>query len=121
MIKKLICIECPKGCVLSVETEEGKVIAVSGNECPKGARYATSEIENPLRVLTTTVLARGLCVKMVPVKTDRPIPKDSLSEAMTAIKRIRLQKSVRVGEVVLEDLLGLGIRVIATRDVLSEE
>jgi CxxC motif-containing protein len=116
MIKKLTCIECPKGCTLSVDVENCRVVKINGNECPKGEKYAVSEIENPLRVLTSSVLTEGLFLKMAPVRTDKPIPKAKLTMAMDEVKKIRLKKSVKPGDVVKADLLGLGVSLIATRE-----
>ena len=116
MIKNLTCIECPKGCALAVEVEKGRVINVSGNMCPKGKGYALSEIENPVRVLTSTVLLEGAVLKMLPVKTDRPIPKKVLLEAMREIKKVKVSRTVRIGDVILENLLGLGVNLIAARE-----
>ncbi len=117
MIKKMICIECPVGCVLEVDMDS-KPIRITGNECPKGENYAISEIENPQRILTSSVLTQGLALKMVPIKTDRPIPKKDLLKAMEVIKKIRLKKTVAVGDIVMKDLLGLGVNLVATRETL---
>ena len=118
MMKTLTCIECPKGCSLAVDIENCRVVKVSGEKCPKGKDYAVSEIENPRRVLTATVLAQGLALKMVPVRTDQPIPKDRILEAAGEIRKIKLKMPVRLGEVIVENLLGLGVNLIATRDCL---
>ncbi|MFZ2357160.1 MAG: DUF1667 domain-containing protein [Candidatus Omnitrophota bacterium] len=117
MIKKMICIECPVGCVLEVDMDS-KPIRITGNECPKGENYAISEIENPQRILTSSVLTQGLALKMVPIKTDKPIPKKDLLKAMEVIKKIRLKKTVAVGDIVMKDLLGLGVNLVATRETL---
>lgn len=116
--KKLTCIECPKSCELSVDIENCRVIKVDGAECPKGEKYAVSEIENPERVLASTVPGKGLDVKMIPVRTDKPLPKARIMEAMAEIKRIKLTEPVKIGEIIAENLLGLGVNLIATRDVL---
>ncbi|MFZ2603942.1 MAG: DUF1667 domain-containing protein [Candidatus Omnitrophota bacterium] len=113
----MICIECPVGCVLEVDMDS-KPIRITGNECPKGENYAISEIENPQRILTSSVLTQGLALKMVPIKTDRPIPKKDLLKAMEVIKKIRLKKTVAVGDIVMKDLLGLGVNLVATRETL---
>ena len=115
MIKKLICIECPKSCGLTVDIENYKVVKVTGNLCPKGIPYAASEIENPLRILTSTVLAKGLALKMVPVRTDQPIPKPRLLEAMKEVRRLKIEKEVRLGDVIVQNFLGLGVNLVATR------
>ena len=117
MNKKLICIECPRGCALSVDIENCRVIKVEWNQCPKGARYAAAEIERPVRILTSTVSAVGLSIKMVPVRTDQPIPKGKLVEAMEAVRRVRLERPVAAGDSIVANLLGTGANLIATRSV----
>ncbi len=113
--KKMICIECPVGCMLSVDIENCRAVKVEGNKCPKGEKYGISEVENPMRILTSAVLACGLEMKMVPVRTDKPIPKNKLIEAMAEIKNIRLDRSIEAGSIVKENFLGLGVNLIATR------
>ncbi len=116
MTRKIRCIDCPKGCSLSVDIENGKVVGVNGNECPKGEKHAIAEVENPVRVLTSAVLSHGLALKMIPVRTDGPVPKTAQKKAMEEIKRIRINQPVRVGTVIAGNFLGLGINLIATRD-----
>jgi len=115
MTKNIICIECPAGCSLKLDMEGCRLVSVSGNKCPKGIRYAKSEIENPQRLLTSVVLSEGLSIKMVPVRTDKPIPKNRILEAMSEIKKIRITCAVSAGSVVVKDFLGLGVDLIATR------
>jgi CxxC motif-containing protein len=115
--KELICIECPTGCQLSVDIDGGKLAAVSGNKCPKGQEYAVSEIEDPRRILTSAVLCEGLDVRMLPVRTDKPIPKARLTEAMEAIKKIRIKRAMKAGEVVAADFFGASL--IATRETFE--
>lgn len=115
MIKTLICIECPKSCGLSVDIENGKVKDVKGAKCPKGIGYAIAELENPTRILTATVLAEGLGLKLVPVRTDKPIPKPDLLRSAEEIRKMRLTKPVKTGGVIVDNFLGLGVKLIATR------
>ena len=117
MKKELICIECPNGCVLSLVIKDGKVFSVEGNQCDKGEVYAESEIENPVRILTTTIVSEGLSVLMIPVKTGEPIAKNRLLEAMEEIRKIKIKKPIEVGEVVVKDFMGLEVDLIATRSV----
>jgi len=116
MIRKVTCIECPKGCLLSVSVEGGKVVKITGNECPKGEKYAVSEVENPTRILTSTVLAEGLSLKMIPVRTDRPIPKRDITKAMRKIKKIRVKHRVDIGDIIVKDFLRPEVNLIATRE-----
>jgi len=115
MIKKLTCIECPKGCQLEIETDGSRVIRVTGNQCEKGVAYAQQEIEDPRRILTSTVLTQGLSVKMLPVRTSAPIPKIKLMEAMAEVKRLRLDRPVAVNEPIVKNFMGLGVDLVSTR------
>lgn len=118
MSKNMTCIECPKGCSLIVDIENCQVLKVRGNQCVGGETYAKSEIENPVRTLTATVLAKGLSLKLVPVRTDKPIPKAKLQEAMAEIRKISQASPVRAGSIMASNFLGLGVNLIATRDCL---
>lgn len=115
MVRKLTCIECPQGCGLTVDVENCKVIKVTGNECPKGEEYAISEVENPARILTTTVLAQGLNLKMVPVRTDKSISKSRIFEAMNEIRKIKVNKPLNAGDIIVKNFLGLDANLITTR------
>ncbi|HAZ09658.1 MAG: hypothetical protein A2047_03515 [Omnitrophica bacterium GWA2_41_15] len=116
-IKKLTCIECPEGCRLTVDIENSRIIKVAGNKCPKGEEYAISEIENPVRILTSSVLSQGLGLKMIPVRTDKPIPKSRIFEAMEEIKKVRVSRPLSTGDIVVKNFSGLGVNLIATRRV----
>lgn len=117
MNKTLICIECPVGCALAVYHDGVAVSKVEGNKCPKGLAYATSEMQNPSRILTSSILCEGLDLRMLPVRTDKPIPKSRLQDAMREVKKIRWNRSARAGEAIVTDFLGLGVSLIACRDV----
>lgn len=116
MIKKMICIECPKSCELSVDIENCKVISVKGAKCPKGIAYAAAELENPSRIFTATVASDGLSLKLVPVRTDKPIPKKDILKAAQEVRKMKLTKPVKVGDVIIRDFIVLGIKLLATRD-----
>ncbi len=117
MKKNLTCIVCPIGCSLTAEIEEGVVTEVHGNTCPRGKAYAESECIAPMRTLTTTVrCAHG---EIIPVKTECPIPKEKVSEAMQMIKNVHPLLQVGVGDVIIKDVFGS--RVIATRNMSFAE
>lgn len=112
----MICIECPKSCRLIVDIEGHKVVSVHGARCPKGISYASSEMENPTRILTSTVTAEGLSINLIPVRTDKPIPKKDISRATEEVSRIRVNKPLKSGDVVVDNFLSLGVKLIATRE-----
>ncbi len=115
MKKNMICIECPKSCRLIVDIEDRRVVKVQGARCPKGVMYAATEAENPTRILTATIIADGLSIKLIPVRTDKPIPKTEILRAAAEISRIRVSKPVRVSDTIVDNFLGLGVKLIATR------
>jgi CxxC motif-containing protein len=53
------CIMCPMGCELTVTLDGGKFVSVTGNTCPRGAKYAQDEVTAPKRMLTSTVRIKG--------------------------------------------------------------
>jgi CxxC motif-containing protein len=115
MTRKMTCIQCPKSCSLAVDIEDGRVVHVNGNLCPKGEEYAKEEIENPSRILTATVLAQGLSLRMIPVRTDKPVPKARMREAASEIRKIRVTRAMKAGDVLVGDFCGLGLDLIVTR------
>ena len=118
MIKELTCIECPISCSLMVDIENCRIVKVNGNQCPRGHDYAIAEIENPLRILTGVVLTKGLAIKMVPVRTDKPIPKARILEAAAEIKKLKVINPLGIGDIIVSNFMGLAVNLIATRDVL---
>jgi CxxC motif-containing protein len=115
MKRTMTCIECPQGCRLEVEADGARLISVTGNKCKRGPAYARQETEAPLRTLTTSVLTRGLELRMLPVRTSKPIPREKLFDAMEAVKRIVVTTPVKAGAVIATDLLGLGADLVACR------
>ena len=115
MIRELTCIVCPKGCQLKVELEGKKVVSVTGHTCKRGEAYAQAECTAPMRTLTTTAAVVGGGV--VPVKTDRTIPKELMFDCMKEINKVRVPADAKLGDVVIENVLGTGANVITTRNV----
>jgi CxxC motif-containing protein len=118
---RLVCIECPMGCGIEIDMDdERRIREISGHGCPRGESYARAEIEDPVRYVTSTVPARGLTVKMVPVRTDAPIPRDRVLDAMAEIRKLKVERSCRCGETLVEDFLGMGVNLIVTRTCAAD-
>lgn len=116
MNKEFTCIVCPIGCNLNVMKDDGDNISVSGNKCPRGKEYAINEITNPVRVITTTV--RCADGSILPVKTNRPIPKDKIKECMKIINNCNPLLPICVGDVIIEDVFGAD--VVAVSDISGQ-
>ena len=115
---ELTCIGCPLGCPLLVSLEGNEVVDVKGNTCPKGESYAKKEVTNPTRIVTSTVRVSGGCCPMLNVKTASDIPKDKIFECVEALKDIIVPAPVKIGDVILKDVAGTGVDVIAARNVM---
>ena len=114
------CIVWPRGCRLTAEkvTEDGKeIIKVTGNFCPRGAKYATEEMTCPMRTVTSSCYVSGGDEKMVSVKTDDTVPKVKIGQVLDAISKLSLTAPVSVGDVLIRDVAGTGRNVVATRNV----
>ncbi|MCL1786872.1 MAG: DUF1667 domain-containing protein [Defluviitaleaceae bacterium] len=112
---KIICVLCPKGCHLHVD--ERNNYAVTGNQCSRGIGYGKSELENPVRMVTSTVAVVGAIHRRCPVKTAAPVPKGLMKEAMGLLKNVTLTAPVEEGQVVVADICGTGVAFVATRDM----
>ena len=115
--RELICISCPMGCRLTVKLEGNEVVSVTGNTCPRGEEYARKECTNPERILTSTVKIDGAVHRVLPVITDREIPLGKLFEAMEAIRKVEVDAPVKEGDILIENILGTGANVIASRSM----
>ena len=114
MKKNLICVSCPLGCPIEVEIENGEVVSVTGNTCKRGDSCARTEITNPVRSLTTSVKVEGGMHPVVPVKSSAPVPKDKMFDCMEAINAVTVKAPVKIGDVIIENICGLGVDIIAT-------
>lgn len=114
--RELICINCPMGCPLTVTLEDGVVTSVAGNTCPRGDAYGRKEVTNPTRIVTTTVPVDGSATeRMVSVKTAHDIPKGKIFDVVQELRNVRAQAPVEIGDVILPDVAGTGVNVIATK------
>ena len=120
---KFNCTTCPSECLLTVEVErnaDGHVAAarsVTGNSCPRGDKFAHQELTCPMRVLTTTVAVSGGDETLLPVRTAEAIPLALHAQAMALIRGLVVKASIRMGDVVLPNLLDTGTDLIASMDI----
>ena len=112
----LICINCPKGCHLSVERINDEIV-VTGNTCPRGKTYAINELTNPLRTITTTVILESENEERLPVITSSQIPKGKMMDVMKALKGVSVKAPVNINDVIVKDILHLGVDIVACKSV----
>ena len=119
MNKEIICIVCPLGCRMDVELDGTEVESVQGNQCKLGPKHAQKEVRFPGRILTTTVTTDIPEIPLLPVRSDKEIPKDQLMTCMSEISRHHISGTIKMGETIIEDILGLGVNIVACRTIPS--
>ena len=115
--KVMNCIMCPMGCEMTVTLENGKFVSVTGNSCPRGARYAETEVTDPRRMLTTTVQIKGGLLPLLPVVSADVLPKGKIAECVAYLRNVTAESPVKAGDVIVHDILGLGVDIVASRDM----
>lgn len=114
MNRELICICCPMGCHLTVDIDN-KI--VKGNTCRRGEEYGLNEVINPVRVITSTVKIKSASLPVLPVKTNGAIPKELNFQAMKIINSITVLAPIKLGDIIIKNILNTGIDLVATRSM----
>ena len=118
---ELICITCPMGCTLEVTHDGATVLNVAGNTCNRGLAYVERELTDPRRMVATTVRVRGGLHPLVPVYTKEPFPKPQIFALLERIRQVEVDAPVEVDQVILQDALGTGINVVASRKMPRQQ
>lgn len=116
-VKELTCIRCPIGCNIKVTMEEGQVVEIKGNNCHRGEQYARKEVAEPMRTVTTTLRVRNGYSTRVSCKTKEDVPKEMVMEILEQLKDIVVDAPVNEGDVLVENVAGTGVDLIATKSI----
>lgn len=111
----MTCINCPMGCALKVSVD-GDNISVTGNTCPRGETYGKTEVTNPTRTVTSSI--KVIDNNRVSCKTQNPIPKGKIFDCMKEIKNTKVKAPVKIGDVLIENVCGTGVNVVATKSII---
>jgi len=118
MKKELVCINCPIGCHLSVDIENGMASNTTGNLCYRGCDYAKQEAIRPMRILTCLIPVKGLD-KPLSLRTDGLIPKDMIFSCVAELKNYHPSPPIRCGDMIIQNICNTGCNMIATMDILA--
>ena len=120
--EEMTCIVCPMSCnLIAALGKDDQILSVTGNTCGRGEAYARQELTFPTRVLTSTVRLEGGLYRRLPVITSAAIPKGSMQDVMREINKVKVQAPVSIGKVLIENVCGLGINIIASRTMEKAE
>ena len=114
-----VCVVCPIGCEIDVVHEDAKIISMEGNKCERSEEFISQELIEPMRILTTTVRIQGARWPVIPVRTDKPVPRRLFPRIMRRLRRIELRAPVSMLDTVVKDVERTGADVIATRSMPS--
>lgn len=117
VIKVIRCIVCPTGCSIKVIGKDDKDIAYEGYHCKRGLEYAEQEFREPKRILTTTMKVENGALPLIPVRTDKPLLKQKLNEALLDIANSQVKAPIKMGDILIENILDQGINIIASRNL----
>lgn len=120
MTKELVCIVCPRSCRMTI-TSEGDELVVTGNTCKRGKEFAINEMTDPRRTVCTTVRTSFPSVPVLPVRVSGAIPKNKIFDLMREVNRITVSKRIGREEIVVPNILDLGVDLIATSNILKDE
>jgi CxxC motif-containing protein len=118
-IKIIRCIICPTGCEIKVKKGVGEQVTFEGYTCERGLEYAQQEFYEPKRILTSTMRIENGLLPLIPVRTDKAILKEKLKDVLVEIAKKKLQAPIKMGDILIENILGLGANIIASRDLVK--
>lgn len=120
-IRIIRCIVCPTGCEIKVKKDPSDKVTFEGYTCDRGLEYAQQEFYEPKRILTSTMQVKHGFLPLIPVRTDKAILKDQLKNVMKEIAKVEVEAPIKMGDILIENVLGLGANIIASRDLNKEE
>ena len=118
--KSIICIVCPIGCQTTVIMDGDKVKEIQGALCSRGLEFIRQEATFPVRILFTVVPIEGAStIGVLPIRSDKPVPKQLLERSLKELSKVNVKAPIKVGDIIVKDLLGQGFNMIASRTVNS--
>ena len=117
--KEVTCIVCPIGCKILIKTDGKDIQGISGYKCKQGIKYAHSEALDPRRMLTSSVFVKDGKWPLVSVKTSKAVPKNKIFDVLKTIKNTRTKAPIKSGQILIKNVAGTSIDIIATKNVFK--
>jgi len=120
MKKDIVCTVCPRGCLIRIEGEGDTILRAEGHSCDRGLKYASAEFSHPERILTTTVRIAGVVNDLLPVRSNKPVPREKLFDCMEAIRDAQVELPVTCYDVVIPNISGTGVDIVAVKTIACD-
>lgn len=115
--KRMVCIRCPVSCILEVKYTKTKLLQVKSSQCKKGQEYASEELFDPVRILTSTVYVKNGHLPLVSIRTAKPIPKARIFDVMAKLSRTKVSAPLKIGDIIIKNVVNTGVNIIATKNI----
>jgi CxxC motif-containing protein len=56
---------------------------------------------------------------LIPVRSDKPLPKERLQEALKQIAITKIKAPIKMGDLLIKNVLGLNANIIVNRDLIE--
>lgn len=117
MKKEIICTICPIGCNILVEGEGENIVSIKGYQCNRGLDFSENEFLHPVRILTTSVKVENSSTPLLPVRSNKPIPKELIMDCMREIKEVKVKAPIKSKDIIISNICGSGADIIATASI----
>ena len=118
---EVTCIVCPIGCKITIQSDGISAKVLTGHRCKEGITYATTEALDPRRMLTSSILVKNGEWPLVSVKSTQPVPKKDIFNVLKKIQTTSVNAPVKRGDILLSDVDGLNIDIIATKSIQKKK
>ena len=115
--KRFTCINCPSGCLLTVQEMPDGHLDVEGNGCREGLHYGKEEFSDPRRIVTGTIKIRGGILPLLPVRTTAGVPRERVRTLYSSLRELTVEAPVHCGQVILKNVGNTKADLVATRDM----
>lgn len=112
--REITCIACPMGCRLAVQRDEEGEVIVKNASCKRGITYGKQEYTCPMRTVTSSVRVLGGAHPLCSVKTRDTVPKERIAEVLRVLGDTHPHAPVHIGQVIVPDIAGTGVDLVAT-------
>ncbi|MGL5329823.1 MAG: DUF1667 domain-containing protein [Peptostreptococcaceae bacterium] len=67
--------------------------------------------------MASSVKVKNGSLELVSVRLDNNIPKNKIFEVMDEIKKVQIEAPIKIGDIIIKNVLNLNVDVIATKNI----